>query len=994
MAKFGKKYRFLQIQEWSSHYFDYKRLKQKIKSIKQKINKDITKGSFISDIDKSMMPSLDVIPIESRRATLNVNDLSILYTRKYGKELEEFVEILDDEIDKYYSFYLLLERELYQKVNNHLYTQTNYQNYNLFDIFNEMNKLNKTAFLIKCLNSFSYDNLNALKNILKKFDNKLGIYCGKIEYKYISYQLSLKGDNKLKYLWESKILDEASTICESNLKELFKYYSQNQNKLVYIPPIINNNTNKEKNNYNEINTNLIDDNSEKVKNNLLYQNLNQNNVKFKITKLNEEILNNLKEVDNLTYFKIQYGDWFYFLEEDECPLKQREKFLENAIFNPILSSTFKKDNMISKFISNKDCFKEMEKKQNKITLYNKINIIYIFIHSFFLNSLITCIYPLLFIYIKGKNNEHIYAFLTIASTYLASSFFMVIYHNTKLDDIKMINTISYIFCIIGSLYYIFSIIYIDSIDNDYMAFGLILVSRILIGLGNNVMVAKKYITLYTPRFFIGKMSLIYLIIQILGFAFGPLIGIGLLYIPEKELFGKIKYNYYNCIGWYGFIGGFILIVLNLFLFSSPGKRNLTNFSYQYYSTRGSKFDEDMEDAMDKEYYDMKKELINNNNYIDNKSEENIDNYTEGNYEDTLSMENNNNLDDFKQRQRLTMRDHLNFKNKYINMNSQKNLAGFKDISSVDSNKRQKSDILGKRTFSENENDLNIKVLDGSRNPTIKGNPLTIILHNEMKQNDESDLICTDFYKINMIPRALDDIIRKEKRTFGYINHNLLMMFLLLFFNNMIKENYIAFVSYYITINESFSKDGKSGNEEGDINLDLDKVKLTCLLTGVTYLSELLSLFFIFPFYKINILFKKYGIILMTLTIILMIVLSFLISQEINYPYFIILSFLILISMTLEVISSSYLSYLLPPGWKFKHIRAGALTVYIMAFGKISGILFCLISYNDSTWNYFGITIIVSIFYTAMIIFLCKSTSLRIKSICRIIQMKKLEELIL
>ena len=37
-----------------------------------------------------------------------------------------------------------------------------------FDIYNEMNKLHKTAFLIKCLNSFSYDNLNAIKNILKK----------------------------------------------------------------------------------------------------------------------------------------------------------------------------------------------------------------------------------------------------------------------------------------------------------------------------------------------------------------------------------------------------------------------------------------------------------------------------------------------------------------------------------------------------------------------------------------------------------------------------------------------------------------------------------------------------------------------------------------------------------------------------------------------------------------------------------------------------------
>ena len=133
---------------------------------------------------------------------------------------------------------------------------------------------------------------------------------------------------------------------------------------------------------------------------------------------------------------------------------------------------------------------------------------------------------------------------------------------------------------------------------------------------------------------------------------------------------------------------------------------------------------------------------------------------------------------------------------------------------------------------------------------------------------------------------------------------------------------------------------------------------------------------------------------MTLTIILMFVLSFFIYIEINYPYFIILSFLILINMTLEVISSSYLTYLLPPGWKFKHIRAGALTVYIMAFGKICGILFCLISYSDTTLNYFGITVIVFIFYTGMIIYFCKSKNLRIKAICRIIQIKKLEELIL
>ena len=131
---------------------------------------------------------------------------------------------------------------------------------------------------------------------------------------------------------------------------------------------------------------------------------------------------------------------------------------------------------------------------------------------------------------------------------------------------------------------------------------------------------------------------------------------------------------------------------------------------------------------------------------------------------------------------------------------------------------------------------------------------------------------------------------------------------------------------------------------------------------------------------------------MTSTIILMLTLSILIYYKINSPYFIIVSFLILINMTLEVVSSSYLSYLLPPTWKFKNIRAGALTIYIMTFGKIFGILFCLISYSDSTWNYFGMTIIISICYTSLIIYLYKSPNLRIKAICRIIQLRKLEEL--
>ena len=52
-----------------------------------------------------------------------------------------------------------------------------------------------------------------------------------------------------------------------------------------------------------------------------------------------------------------------------------------------------------------------------------------------------------------------------------------------------------------------------------------------------------------------------------------------------------------------------------------------------------------------------------------------------------------------------------FKNKRITINSDKNLTGFRDIAGLDSNKKQKSENINKRTISESENDLNSKLSD-------------------------------------------------------------------------------------------------------------------------------------------------------------------------------------------------------------------------------------------------------------------------------------------
>ena len=962
MAKFGKKYRALQIQEWKTYYINYKVLKRKIKSIKEIINNDKKNQSNSSSEEINAIKSLNVMPIEIRNTTMKLNDLNILYAREHGKELEEFINILNDELNRCFSFYSILEKELYKKVNNHLYMQTNYQNYNLYDVYIEMNKLYKTAFLIKCLNYFIHINMSALKNILKKFDNKLGIYCGKIEYRYISYQLHQKNDNKLNKLLNFTILDEALTICESNLKELYKYFSQNQSTLDFP----------------EQKKEIIDieeySNSSKHKNNIINQDLNPNNARIKIIEIKEEILKLFEDTDKLNYFKIQYVDWLILENEYDFSMRKREKFLENSIFNPILSAPYKNDDIILKFISDKKCIKDIEQEQTKITIYNKLNIAFVYINTFFYNTLYTCIYPLLFIYMKDKKFESIYSFSTIALTYFSSFFFMIIYHHSKIYDIKIIYNFSYFLCLVSGISYISSTIYHEDISDKYIGFIFILISRIFIGLGNNVMMGKRYIMLYSPGYYKPKLSFYYLIFQILGYAFGPFIAGALTFIPEGQIW-KLKYNCFSCIGWYECVGSIILFILNNILFTRPDSQKVIPYN-MHNSSLNSGFKEDLEDTLDKEFYNMKKEMINSN--LDNQSDS-VRNSIDNN--DDIDTNLNINININKEESK-NIRKNKNIKfRKNFQLNSEKKLTTYKDLGNINIDDHN---VDNKRKGSGVEN--NGILIDDNKNNKNNYNPLLITILNKMENNNNDDIVETEFNKINMIPRIIDDIIRKEKQTFGYINHNLLMMFLLLFFNNMIKENYIAFFSYYITENENFI-----GNEARTI-FDLNKIRITCLLTGCAYLFELISLLLIFPFHKINLLFKKYLIILMTLTNVLMIILSIVIYNKFNYPYFIILSLLILINMTLEVISSSYLAYLLPPGWKFKNIRAGALTIYIMTFAKICGILFCFISYNNSTWNYFGITFVIVIFYTSMIIYICKSPNWRIKSICRIIQMKKVDEI--
>ena len=151
--------------------------------------------------------------------------------------------------------------------------------------------------------------------------------------------------------------------------------------------------------------------------------------------------------------------------------------------------------------------------------------------------------------------------------------------------------------------------------------------------------------------------------------------------------------------------------------------------------------------------------------------------------------------------------------------------------------------------------------------------------------------------------------------------------------------------------------------------------------------------FILPLHRINTSIKKSLITLMILTLILMVPLSIeeILGKNITI-YFSILSFIILISSIIEVLSSCYLAYLTPPEWKLSHINAGALPLYVMSFGKLCGCLICLCAFSDILLLNHHIVIILTLAgYAFSVIFILNSKNFRIKAIARLMRKSELEQ---
>ena len=929
MVKFGKQYRQLQLDEWKKYYLDYKGLKHKIRQMKRVLVKDIKVK------DKASRPSLLSTPLLPEEIANNQDGTNIFKDKK-GVHLKEFIDLLIKEFQKSYAFFTGIEKVLIKKVNTHLYTQTSYSTYTLSELSKEMKSLSLTIYLAKCLNGFINDILMAVKKILKKFDKHFSHLFGLIT-PHIILKLLSKDKSELEYLLQFKVIDEISIIAESSASELKRYFDQNT------------------------------DNS------------NSDNIEYRNTFLEKynETLKYIKDIDELIYFKTQYKDWVDYISKNK--VKNTTKYLENDIFNPILSASYYKDNLLDKFLSTKDAFKEIKTIQRKISLVNKRNIILILSQTFFCNSLLTCIFPVLYFYIyimgSSKNNNNyfylmnILIFMVVGAAYLgqwASIFFF--YNYMSIKKIKFSYVLGYSFIFIGSLIYILSIIYGSG---HYKLRALILGgARFLIGLGVNPMLGKKYLTLYTPKYLLPTLSKIYLIIELCGISFGPSITALLCFININSGFCL-----FNCIGYYGVIGSIALILVNHFLFVSPKDSNFSvvinqaneDLNMSSSQTVLNNF-ENEEDEEDKEFYKMQKEKRD-------KKKSGL----EPTRSDDVTIEINDNQ-------------------------TNKSIAGMsKTVSATNYKEEKDDDDTNYNKIMENAGEGlgQNEVAENYYNNVDKERYSDVDLSNEQRdtiKEIEKKLYeyqeKSNFTYINMMPRTIDDIILNEQKTFGYMNRNFMIMLFLLLFNNLIKENLIIFSSYYVLF---FIYDGGKiiKNEKGNLEYAKSKkgvIQIICLMISGSFLLQIISIFFIMPFYKINVIFKKNLIIFMAASVIIMIPLTFL-QNYIGF-YIPIISVDILLHKIIEVICSCYLVYLIPPQWKYAHIRASSLPIYLMTFGKIFACITCFICYKNTSeaFNYNQILLICIAFiiYGIIGVIILKSPNFRVKALARILRKKAVE----
>ena len=709
MVKFGKEYRKFQIKQWKAYYIDYKSLKQGIRSIIINIErqKENARGTDASGINLGH-PSLKPMELDPDKSIIiqERQDLQSLYNLKYGQELKNFIDLLEKEFRKSYIHFVNQEKELYKKVNGHCYSNDIYNELNLLNVLREIKEILLTLKLTNNLNVFINDNVTAMKKILKKFDKKFHEYFGVIGPKFILSHLTSKNSD-LEYFLQFKLIDESTTICENNFNILYK---RAKNLL--------------KNPENNIQLNE--------------ENLNIYELENHLKNYSKKIYEYLNNIEEITYFKIQYREWFYYAKHNNRIVKNNPLIYEYDIYNPVLSSTFYKDSILEKCISNPNAVKEIKKSQSPLSFSNSFNLYLLYIHSCFYGSLLTNIFPLIPNYfdtyiVKKENNKALFL-LPLITTYFGylipySIFMGVNYRDKKNTFMTFSYILSYLLIFISGIILIF----VDnSTENKYLKVILITISRFLLGFADNKMMSKKYITLHIPKFYLSNISKKFIISELIGEIVGPLISLLLILIPEFNWW-EISYTKFNCIGWYSMLISLIMGIIHLICFTNPSKNEFMMVIDEENIT-GSKYYQKSEKELQRKQYQKEQDLIYKKQYNSMKNKIN-----KNEEKDNLIIRNSKNKEDKED------------KDEPIKINEYNDKGLEEKLINTSSNSNQK--------LSESENNSLEASLGDNPALTEKQKNMINIIDKELEKRNEM----SNFDDMDQIQKKIKSLINKEKK---------------------------------------------------------------------------------------------------------------------------------------------------------------------------------------------------------------------------------------
>jgi len=453
---------------------------------------------------------------------------------KIGKYIQLFLISIESEIKKFFRFYHEIERDIYLQLNTQLHNKHTYPDFQINDIMNELNEFEKLILEIIDLAEFININLTAIRKILKKFDKKFNLQSNPVALYYLRKKLS-DSSSSLVYILQFKIIDESSALIEKLIKSLEDIYSTKKKKLIKIhgkheviqlleEPLLK-----------EMNLTMISGNFDlKEVDKLIvrkFQKIKEMNGKIddtnNVIRTNSDFwrLNSIKDgysIKNIEEYKDLMVEYI-----------QEENILQNLIPQVELKSGFKKEKV------------------------NVTNISITLIHTFLYIMNCFIVQPTNSEFLRKINYNPFLTGVVLSMTPLAAMISSIFYLNLKNFGYKYTYSVSLSTFLLGNFFYSFA---------DYTESIIVMIlGRILIGLGGLSVVNRRYIIEEVPDHLVQNYSLWYNMMLLIGMAAGPGAALFLQFVPEFTI-GKVNVNIFTNPAIFCIILWIIFSIFFIFLF--------------------------------------------------------------------------------------------------------------------------------------------------------------------------------------------------------------------------------------------------------------------------------------------------------------------------------------------------------------------------------------------------------------------------------------------